>query len=145
MTADFATAIAQVTLEGRTLAESNMTDRCIITREDPDAEQGEPDPDTLEYPPLDRITVYEGKCRLQVRSIVSNASTSDAGERQTTVQETEWQGPVATSGGVSVNDVIKMQTCALDPSLADHEFTVKGRHGKSQATSRRLRVEEVTG
>lgn len=145
MTADFAAAIAQVTMEGRALAESNMTDTCIITRVDPDAEPGEPDPDTLAYPDPPRITVYEGKCRLQVRSIVANASSSDAGERQTTVQESELQLPVATSGDVAVTDVAKMLTCVLDPSLVDHEFTVKGRHGKSQATARRLRVEEVTG
>jgi hypothetical protein len=141
---DFGVVLTQTTLQLRTIAESNMTDACIITRPDPDAPPPVMDPVTMQYPDPAAITVYEGKCRLQIKSVVANASQSDAGDRQVTVQEMELQLPVTESADVVINDVAKMVTCELDPSLVDHEFTVKGRHGKSQATARRLRVEEVT-
>lgn len=139
---DFGTVLTQTTLELRAIAESNMTDTCIITR----AGQGKGpwNEATGQYDPPADVTIYSGKCRLQIKS-VANASDSNAGDRQATVQEAEWQGPVLGTETVAINDVIKMQTCVLDPSLEDREFTVKGRHGKSQATTRRLRVEEVTG
>lgn len=142
---DFGSILTQATLELRALAESNMTDTCIITRVDPDAVPGTMDPVTLQYPTATRLTIYSGPCRLQIKSIVANASESQAGERQTTVQESELQLPVATSGDVAVTDVARILTCPLDPSLVGREFTIKGRHGKSQATARRLRVQEATG
>jgi hypothetical protein len=55
------------------------------------------------------------------------------------------QLPVATSGDVAVNDVVELTACVNDPSLVGRKFTVKGRHGKSQATARRLLVTEGVG
>lgn len=122
-----------------------MLDTCTVTRTDPDATQGPIDPDTGQYPPLARITVYSGKCRVQIKSVIASSSDASAGERVGTVQEFELQLPVDGTDTVAVNDVAEMLTCALDDSLTGRKFTVAARHEKSQATARRLRVIETTG
>ena len=131
--------------EFRAMAEANMVDTCTVTWIDPDAGPGEMDPDTLQYPPAVPITVYTGKCRIQIKSAVASSANTDAGERQSTTQEFEWQGPITGTDGIPVNAVIHMDTAAYDPALEGREFTVVARHEKSQATARRLRVIEVTG
>lgn len=145
MTADFTAIITQTVADGRALIESLMTDTCTITRVDPDAPAPEMDPDTLEYPDPTRITVYTGKCRIQIKSVIATSTDSDAGERQATTQEFELQLPVDGTGSVSITDVAEMTAAALDDSLVGRKFTIVARHEKSQATARRLRVIEVTG
>lgn len=129
-----------------------MTDTCTITREDPDAPEPVMDPETLEYPDPARIVVYGpglaphfGKCRVQIKSAVATSSSTNAGFREGTVQEFEWQGPVVGTEEIAVNDVIHMDTSKHDAALVGREFTVKARHEKSHATMRRLRVIEGTG
>ena len=142
MSADFATQVAIGLSEGRALAESLMTDTCTITREDPEAPEPEPDPDTLVIPPKARITVYSGKCRVQIKSIIATSTESDAGERQSTTQEFELQLPVDGTADVSKNDVAEVITASNDDSLVGRMFTVTARHEKTHATARRLRVIE---
>ena len=137
--------IAAVLPGVRAEAESLMTDTCTITREDPNAPEPEPDPVTLVIPPKARITVYSGKCRVQIKSIIASSTDSDAGERATVTQEFEWQGPVVGTETVAVNDVIQMVTAPNDTALVDRKFTVTARFEKTHATSRRLRVIETTG
>lgn len=144
MTADFATAIAQVTLEGRNLIESLMTDTCTITRAGTD--KGTKNEITGQYdsPPAS-ATVYMGKCRVQIKSVIASSSDQAAGERQVVAQEFELQLPVTGTESVTVHDVVEVLTAANDASLVGRKFTVAARHEKSQATARRLRVMEVTG
>jgi len=144
MSVDFATAVQQGLLEGRALAESLMTDSCIITK-DGDGEPGEMAPDTGQYPDIARVTVYEGKCRVQIRGDRIGSSETDAGDREVTTQEPEVQLPVAGTEDVSVDQQVKILTAVHDSALVDRVFTIVGRHEKSQATARRLRVIEVTG
>lgn len=144
MTADFAAVAAQTVMDGRALVEALMTDSCTITRPDPDAVRGEMDLDTMQYPPLDRITVYAGKCRLQIKSVVASSSDSSAGDRLGVVQDFELQIPVDGTKGVAINDVAEIVTAVSDDSLEGRLFTITARHEKSQATARRLRVSEVT-
>lgn len=130
--------------EFRDLAEAQMLDTCTVTRVDPDAPAPQMDPDTLEYPAPARIEIYSGKCRIQIKSAVAASTDSDAGERQSTTQEREWQGPIVGTEGIAVTDVIHMDTVASDAALVGREFTVVALHQKSQATARRLRVVEAT-
>ncbi len=128
---------------GRAKAERLMTDACTITR--PGAGGPGPiDPETGQYADPARVTIYTGKCRIQIKSIVASASDSDAGDRQGAVQEVEWQGPVVGTEAIAINDVIHMNSSASDAALVAREFTVTARHEKSQATARRLRVIEGT-
>lgn len=137
--------IARALPQFRAEAERQMQDSCTITCEDPEATQGPIDPVTGQYPPIARITVYTGKCRVQIKSVIASSSDASAGERMATVQEFELQLPVVGTESVAINDVAEMLTCALDTSLEGRKFTVAARHEKSQATARRLRVIEVTG
>lgn len=134
--------IAWALPEFRRQTESLMLDLCTITRPDPDAPAPQMDPETGQYPEPERITVYEGKCRIQIKS--SAVSDVNAGERPGTTQEIEWQGPVVGTESIAVDDVVVMTSVAMDSALEGRTFTVAGRHEKSQATARRLRLIEVT-
>lgn len=142
MTADFASAIAQVTNEGRALAESLMTDTCTITRAG--VGKGPWNESTGQYDSPAPTTVYSGKCRVQIMSGIP-ASRPTTGDRSTTLQETVLQLPVTSTESIAVNDVATIVAAVSDASLVGRQFTVYARHEKSQATARRLRVIEVTG
>ena len=126
-------------------AEGLMSDACTITRVDPNATPGVPDATTLVIPAPARVTVYAGKCRVQIKSMIASSSDSDAGERQATTQEFELQLPVVGTEGVSITDVVEVSTAVNDSALEGRKFTIVARHEKTHATSRRLRVIEVTG
>jgi hypothetical protein len=134
---DIAWALPQL----RAQAESNMLDACTVTRVDPDAPAPVMGADG-QYPETARITVYTGKCRIQVRTTA--AANVSAGERIGTTQETEWQGPVTGTEDIAVDDVVLLTSSALDSALEGRTFTVAARHEKSQATARRLNLIEVT-
>jgi hypothetical protein len=124
------------------MAERLMTSTCTITR--PGIGKGEFNDETGQYDDEPaRITVYTGKCRIQIKS--SGATGASSGERVTITQQSEWQGPITGTENVSVDDVIHIDTCPTDSALAGREFTVAGRNEKTHATSRRLPVSEVTG
>lgn len=129
--------------EFRAMAESMMVDACTITR----AGEGKGDfnEGTGQYDPPDRIEIYTGKCRLQVTSIIAGSSKSDAGERQTIVQAAEIQLPIAGTEVVSVHDVAEITASAHDSAHVGRKLTVVALHAKTHASSRRLRVQEVTG
>lgn len=138
---NFGDDMASTLVELREVAEDNMRDSCTITR--PGTGKGPWNDTTGEYDPPPRATIYTGKCRVQIQS--DNATDNEAGEREGSTQTYVLQLPVLTSGDVAVNDVAELTECVNDPSLIGRMFTVKGRHGKSQATARRLRVEEGVG
>ena len=140
---DFRLAVEQGLLEGRALAEALMTSTCIITKDG----DGEPEFDngTGQYEDPDRVTVYEGKCRVQVRGDRTGSSEFETGDREVSTHEPELQLPIAGTGAVSVDQQAKILTNPLDDSLVDRVFTIVGRLEKTHATMRRLRVVEVTG
>lgn len=135
---DIAWALPQLRAE----AESQMRDTCTITRAG--TGKGPFNQTTGQYDKPPRVTVYTGKCRVQIKSVIASGSDASAGERVGTVQELELQLPVAGTDGIAIHDVAKILTSAHDDSLVDREFTVTARHEKSQATARRLRVSEGT-
>ena len=141
---DFAAVIDQTVTDGRELAESLMTATCIITA-DGAGEPGEMDPETGQYPDIARVTIYEGKCRVQIPSDRSSTREGSAGDREVVTQEPELQLPVDGTELVATGHQAKILTNPRDEALVDRVFTVLGRHEKSQATARRLRVIEVTG
>lgn len=124
-------------------AEALMIDTCTITRAGEGI--GPFNDETGQYDPPARLTIYTGKCKIQDNQIIAGSTSSDAGERNVIVQGSELQLPVIESAAVAINDVSHIDNCVEDPSLTDHEYTISARHGKSQATSRRLRVTEGVG
>lgn len=124
-------------------AEAMMTATCLITKDG----AGEPTFNTTtgQYDEPDRVTVYEGPCRIQVRGERSSGSDAEAGDRRVDTQQPELQLPVVGTEDVAVNQQAKILTNANDESLVDRVFTIDSRHEKTHATMRRLRVIEVTG
>lgn len=128
----------------RAAAESLMVDTCIITRDG----EGEPvfNSETGQYERPGRTTVYEGKCRLQDNRVqVGSPDQSSQAGLAISVQNTELQLPVDGTGHIVPGDVAEILSCRFDLSLIGRKLTVEGPHGKSHATTRRLRVKEVTG
>ena len=127
----------------RAEAEAMMAATCIITKDG----VGEPTFNTTtgQYDDPDRVTVYEGKCRIQIRGDRTGSSEFETGDREVSTHEPELQLPVAGTAAVSVDQQAKILTNPLDDSLVDRVFTVVGRYEKTHATARRLRVVEVTG
>lgn len=134
----------------RAEAEAMMCDTCRITVVNPDAPARVFNETTGQYddadhnPANDRITLYEGKCRLQVKAdINSNVVETSAGEREWTYLTAQLQLPVAGTAAIPVDAIAEMLTAAYDPALVGRLFNIAGPYRKSQATMRRLRVREV--
>lgn len=130
-------------MAGRAAIEALMIDTCRITG--PGA--GDPvfNETTGQYDMPARVVLYEGKCRIQVRSdINSNAVEAVIGEHEFTYRTATLQLPVDGTGGVRPDSVATLVTCPLDPALEGAEFNIQAEtKGKTHATHRRYRIREV--
>jgi len=124
---------------GRALAEQLMTDAVIITAPG----EGEPvfDPETGDYSTPEPVTLYEGKCRVQVPNVME--TTPEYGGREVTVQTAILSVPVGVED-VPVGATATITAAAFDPDLVGAVYRVTALHHKSQPTARRFRVEETT-
>lgn len=128
---------ASVLARGRTAALAGMVDTCRITRVTSTAT----DPDTGVVTPT-LATIYEGVCRIQ-QHVPGGARPADAGEAYQLLLRLELQLPISAVG-IAVSDTAEMLTCVNDPDLVGRELRVRELGHKSEATARRLGVEEVT-
>lgn len=126
-----------VLARGRAMAEAGFSDACTIRRRTGEAT----DDLTGDVVPV-YVTVYSGKCRIQ-QSLAMGQRT-DSGEMSLIVERRELQLPVATSAAVRHEDEATIDTCANDPGMVGRVFIVRDEHGKSEATARRLTIEEPT-
>ena len=122
---------------GRRMAEAKMKDTCHITRPGPNVW----DELTMLYTPSS-INVYEGKCGL-LNPYRAPTTASTPGQAQT-VQMARLSLPVASSTGIKEGDVVEYLTSASDPDLPGKKFKVIGGAHQSDATARRVPVEEVS-
>lgn len=121
-----------------------MTDSCLITRST-----------TATTNPVTGVvtrnpaTIYEGRCRLQQSSTGTGGSGSEEtiGAADVRLVSTELQLPVAASTGIQDGDRVTITAASTDtdPDLVGRVYTVTGEAAKSDATSRRLALKEVTG
>ena len=126
-----------VTQLGRLAAENLMVDTCAITRvtgKTTNTQTGTVTPTTT--------TVYTGKCRLQQQGRMSRPTT--VAEAYVFQTQRELQLPMAVTG-VRINDIITINTSALDPDSAGRTYWVRELFDKTHGTSRRLGIEEVSG
>lgn len=128
---------ASVLAQARRAAEAGMVDACVI--EKPVGQTKDPDTQvvTTTYE-----TVYTGPCRMQQRP--AQAQEETVGEQAVLMLTRELQLPVPTSTGVGAGHRAYLTTSTNDPALLGRFWTVKGEHGKTEASARRLVVEEVT-
>lgn len=142
------TEVSEFLAEGRAYIGELMQDTVRITRpateDDPEWVPQVLDPDTGQYPAQGRVVVYEGECRMQVKSdINSNVVETTAGEREWTYLTAQLQVPIEGTLAIRVDNVAQVLTCPGDTDLVDRLFNVTGTYHKSQAAYRRFRVREV--
>lgn len=125
--------------------EALMIDTCRITRPG----DGVPvfDEDTGQYTNPEPVVVYEGKCRIQVRSdINSNAVAAVIGEHEFTYRTGTLQLPIEGTGDVSTDSTAIVTACPLDADMVGRQLHVMAEtKGKTHATHRRYRIREVVG
>ena len=128
-----------------------MLDTCVVTREDPDAVPGPIDEDTGQYPPVPRLTIYQGKCRIQVQvDVNANVVETTAGDREWTYLTSTLELPidpgpddVGDPANVRPDDVAEMLACPTDDAIVGRLFNLQGEIRKSDSTKRRVRAREV--
>lgn len=89
------------------------------------------------------VSVYTGPCRVQ-EVVPFVRETSPAPAQHLLGTPRVLQLPVATSLDVKSGDIVTITACTNDPDLVGRRMAVRGQKGKSEATSRRLDVEEMT-
>lgn len=123
---------ASVLALGRAAAQAGMTDACTITRV------------TATRPTTVEVTVYSGACRVQ--EIFGFArETNPSPDQQRLARYRVLQLPVATSEDVRVGDLVTITTAVNDPDLVGVAMIVRDQSAKSEATARRIGIEEITG
>jgi uncharacterized protein YwlG (UPF0340 family) len=125
------TAIAR----GRTAAEALMVDTCVIKRRTGQT-TGAGGVITPTF-----TTLYTGKCRVQVKTAARQGG--DIGQAYVVVEEREVQLPMTVTG-LREGDQITITAAALDPDLVGRAYVVHDVVAKTQLTSRRATVLEVT-
>lgn len=123
---------------GRIAADAGMLDTCVIRRvtgTTTDDFSGVPTKTYLNPDP------YTGKCRVQQTSPA--ATQYDVGQAAVRLQPLTIAVPIAVTG-LEVNDEITITASLNDPDLVGRVFLVRELAHKSEATARRLGVEERT-
>lgn len=145
--------------EGRALAQAQMVDTCRILRYPAPAAGGVLDETTGQYPaqttgvPADAPVIYEGPCRIQIRSdINANIVEPQELDREWAYQTSTLQLPFDTddritrgaSADVEPNDVCLYLTSRHEPSLPGRLFNIQATTHKSMSSVRRFRIREAT-
>lgn len=120
---------------GRSWAESLMTDTVRIIRRTPTGVLDE----TTGQPGYTEATIYEGKCRLVLRS--NMVRDVDAQSQLLAIQGPRLDVPVAGTGDIKNADVFTMLTSETDAELVGVSGHISGMFPQSYATARRLPVE----
>lgn len=128
---------AALLARARAAAERLMVDECVVRRRTGVVT----DPETGKTTPT-YATVYTGRCRVQQRG--PSARAAEAGEAHLLMQRLEVHLPVSVED-VQAGDEVQVTAAAYDPDLVGRVFLVRDLHRKSQASARRLGVEERTG
>ena len=123
---------------GRRAAEAGMVDACAIVRTtgtSTNRDTGVVTPTT--------VTVYSGPCRVQ--EIFGFArDTQPAPDQGQLARYRILQLPVDTSEDVRAGDQVTVTACVNDADLVGAVMVVRDQSGKTEGTSRRIGVEELT-
>ncbi|MGN6245116.1 MAG: DUF6093 family protein [Motilibacteraceae bacterium] len=129
-------SVESATLQGRAAAEALMLDTCTITRAG--TGKGPWNDGTGQYDHPARVTVYQGKCKVQTRDVQVN--NPDVAGREAFVVDWTVHLPVVGSEGVQQGDTVTITAAALDSALVGRTFTIDGPHLGTAKTARRLPV-----
>jgi len=123
----------------RAEAESRMTDTCTIYTAGAGRVWND---ETLSYDDDEGVAIYSGPCRVKRGN--TQAASEDAAGQPLTTQSLEVHLPVLTSSLVGVNDIVQITNAPHDPALLGRRFRITSSPAHSQATARRLPVEETS-
>lgn len=129
---------ASVLARGRAAAALGMVDSCTIRRRTSQST----DPNTGVTTAI-RSTVYSGKCRVQQRGIGGARPEQDVGEAYQLMLQLELQLPMSVTG-LRVGDEVTITASVNDADLVGRVFRIRDLAHKSEATARRVGVQEVT-
>lgn len=90
------------------------------------------------------VELYTGKCKIRVAAASAGISEREPLGQQLAVQISILSLPVAGTGAVKKNTMIRILTNPDDDALVGQEFRVKGFHHQTSATQRRFIVEQVS-
>ena len=130
---------ASVLARGRVAAEAGMIDACTIV----EVTGQTTDRDTLVATDV-TTPVYTGPCRVQ-EIFGFSRETTPSPDTDKLARYRVLQLPVETSEGVRVGQIVTITACVNDPDLVNVRMIVRDQSGKSEATARRIGVEEITG
>lgn len=128
---------ASVLARGRVAAEAGMVDTCTITE---DTVTGT-NPDNGEQTAT-TATIYSGPCRVQQR-VPGGARAADVGEAYQLMLRLEVQLPMSTTN-LRAGQKVTITASVNDPDLTGRVLRIRELAHKTEATARRLGVEEVT-
>ncbi len=123
---------------GRTMAESRMSDACMVSRGP--AEVLDPVTDT--WVPNPAASVYSGKCR--VKHPTTAGRDVDAGSQLVVVSQVEVHLPLSAVGVLPGDDVV-ITSCPSRPDQVGRKFTIDAPFDGSQTTALRFRVGVADG
>lgn len=123
---------------GRRAAEAGMVDTCTITR----VTAISTDPVTGHTTPTVE-SIYSGACRFQ-EVMAFSRDTSPTPDDPQLMRYRVLQLPVDGTDGIQQGDLVVCNTSVNDPDLVGTHMVVRDESSKSEATSRRLGVEEAT-
>ncbi len=129
---------ASVLARGRTAAEAGMVDTCAITEDTVISTNPDNGVQTITTP-----TIYSGPCRIQ-QHVPGGARPADVGEVYKLMLRLELQLPI-TATGLKVGQKVTITVSANDPDLVGRVLLIRELAHKTDATARRVGVEEVTG
>lgn len=118
---------------GRSMAESRMTDVCMVSR--PGAKVWDEDAGEYVQVPL---VVYAGPCR--VKHPTTSGKDVDAGSQLVVVSQVEVHLPLIAVG-VLPADTVELTACPTRPDQVGRRFTIDAPFDGSQTTALRYRVE----
>lgn len=131
---------ASVLARGRAAALAGMVDACQIRRITSTVTNPETGQVTKVYGPPD--PVYSGRCRVQ-QSLQAKARPETPGEAYVLMLRRELQLPMTVTG-LKVGDEVTITASPHDPDLINRMWLIRDLMGKSEATARRIGVEEQT-
>lgn len=129
---------ASVLARGRVAAEAGMVDTCTITEDTVTSTNQDTGVQTIST-----ATIYSGPCRVQ-QHVPGGARPSDVGEAYKLMLRLEVQLPMSATG-LRVGQKVRIDSSLSDPDLTGRVVRIHELAHKTDATARRIGVEEVTG
>lgn len=123
--------------QGRTLAEAGMLDTCTITEDTASVTDQDTGVQTITTE-----TIYSGPCRVQQR-VPGGARPADVGEAFQLMLRLEVQVPMSATG-FKPGQKVTIDSSVNDADLTGRVLRIRELAHKTEATARRLGVEEVT-